>query len=416
MPDILSESREAINEIDREMARLFQRRMETVSRLAAYKESQGLPIYDPKREEQLIAANSQLITDDTLRGYYRSFLRHTLSVSKAYQQQKRHEGCVMLRLGENSCPIYPVKGGLKDAARYFDLNRRVLIVTDEGVPEEYAGLLAAQCQFPTVVRLPQGEGTKCFSSVQYLLHKMLENGFTRADCCIALGGGVMTDLTGLAAALYMRGIDCYYAPTTLLAQVDAAIGGKTAVNLSGLKNEAGLFSQPKAVLVDVSLLDTLSPRHMANGMAEAIKMALVLDRNAFARIENGAPVEDIIHDALLIKRRIVEADEKEQGLRQVLNFGHTLGHAIESASGRLHGECVAAGILPMCGGAIRPRVAAVLAKYGLRTEIPCDRESVLAALTHDKKSTGKTVTLVKCDEIGTFRLEQCPLEELEKLL
>ena len=236
-----------------------------------------------------------------------------------------------MNLGSHSYDIFVERGILRRAGELLNLNRRVLVVTDDGVPPEYAQALAARCAHAVVETLPQGEASKSFAMLERLCTRMLQEGFTRADCVAAVGGGVVGDLAGFAAAAYMRGIDFYNIPTTLLSQVDSSIGGKVAVNLDGVKNCVGAFHQPRRVLIDPDTLATLPPRQLANGMAEAVKMALTSDAALFALFERGEErerLEEVIVSSLRIKQSVVEQDEKETGLRRVLNFGHTLGHGI----------------------------------------------------------------------------------------
>ncbi len=303
---------------------------------------------------------------------------------------------------------------LRRAGEILPLNRRVLVVTDSGVPKEYVETVCAQCAAPTAVTLPSGEETKSFSSLQTLCRVMLEKGFTRTDAVVAVGGGVIGDLAGFAASVYMRGIDFFNCPTTLLSQVDSSIGGKTAVNFEGVKNVIGTFYQPSAVLIDPLTLDTLPKRQIASGMAEVIKMAATFDADLFEALENGnLPIEEIIARALRIKARVVEADTREAGLRRVLNFGHTVGHGIESAEGLgglTHGECVALGMLVMSGGEMRERIRRVLKKWGLPTEIHADVSKVLEALSHDKKASGDRISVITCDAPGSYSIETLPME------
>lgn len=310
--------------------------------------------------------------------------------------------------------VHIERGILRRAGEILPLNRRVLVVTDSGVPKEYAETVCAQCAAPTAVTLPSGEETKSFSSLQTLCRVMLEKGFTRTDAVIAVGGGVIGDLAGFAASVYMRGIDFFNFPTTLLSQVDSSIGGKTAVNFEGVKNVIGTFYQPSAVLIDPLTLDTLPKRQIASGMAEVIKMAATFDADLFESLENGnLPIEEIIARALQIKARVVEADTREAGLRRVLNFGHTVGHGIESAEGLgglTHGECVALGMLVMSGGEMRERIRRVLKKWGLPTEIHADISKVLEALSHDKKASGDRISVITCDAPGSYSIETLPME------
>ena len=206
----------------------------------------------------------------------------------------------------------------------------------------------------------------------------------------------------------MRGIDFYNIPTTLLSQIDSSIGGKTAINLGGVKNIVGAFYQPKKVLIDPDLLKTLPPRQIANGMAEAIKMSLTSDKELFELFETQdieRNLEKIILRSLNIKKSVVEQDEKEAGLRKILNFGHTVGHGIESTSELYHGEAVALGMLPMCGEALRPRVVEVLKKCNLYRKPQYDWDRITQAAFHDKKADGGSVTVTLVNEPGTYELK-----------
>jgi 3-dehydroquinate synthase len=262
-----------------------------------------------------------------------------------------------------------------------------------------------------------GEASKSLPVFERLCRTMLSEGFTRKDCVVAVGGGVVGDLAGFAAASYMRGIDFYNIPTTLLSQVDSSIGGKVAVNFEGIKNILGAFYQPAAVLIDPATLDTLDSRQFASGMAEAIKMALTFDADFFETLESGnASIEQIIWHSLECKRKVVEEDEKESGLRKVLNFGHTIGHAIESMGGLLHGECVAIAMLPMAAPALRPRIAKVLKQYHLPTAWQGKPQELFAAAGHDKKTNAKGVSVVTLPAVGSFAFEQWSLEKLQQVM
>lgn len=312
---------------------------------------------------------------------------------------------------DNGCyDIVLERGSLKKAGQLLELDRRVLVVTDEGVPPEYAGCVASQCREAIVVTVPRGEGSKSFEQLERLLSAMLEASFTRGDCVVAVGGGVVGDLSGFAASCYMRGIDFYNIPTTLLAQVDSSVGGKTAVNFGGVKNIVGAFYQPKKVIIDPGTLKTLERRQLMAGLAEAIKMAATSSAELFEIIEKSedldADLPEIIRRSLCIKRDVVEQDPKENGLRRILNFGHTVGHAVEGFNkGKLlHGECVALGMPPMCSGEALERVTKVLKKYGLPTEIEQSADELMPYLKHDKKMTADLVKVVLVDKIGQFRI------------
>ncbi len=244
---------------------------------------------------------------------------------------------LQFRQGQCVYDITIARGALLRAAELFDLKRKILVVTGEGVPQQYAKALLSQCPEGWFLTIPEGEANKTPASVEFILNSLLEHGFTRGDAVVAVGGGVTGDTAGFAAACYMRGIDWYNVPTTLLSQADSSIGGKTGVNLQGVKNIVGAFHQPSGVIIDPDTLDTLSPRLFAEGLAEIIKMAATSDATLFETLENAEDLrpimEQVLASALSIKLAVVEADPTEKGLRAVLNFGHTIGHAIEGASG-----------------------------------------------------------------------------------
>lgn len=315
------------------------------------------------------------------------------------------------------------KGAIENVQNYLKKDySKALIVTDSGVPQIYSKKVSQSVKNSIIHVFPQGESNKNFDTFKQICQKLLSEGFSRNDCVIAVGGGVTGDMAGFAAACYMRGIDFYNVPTTLLSQVDSSIGGKTAIDLDSIKNIIGAFYQPKAVVIDPLVLSTLSERHLKNGLAESIKMAVTFDESLFEIFENGdieENIEKIIEKSLLIKRAVVQEDEKEAGLRKVLNFGHTIGHGIESSVGLgelYHGECVALGMIAMCEKEIRQRVVDVLNKVGLPTQFDYDKQKVFEALTHDKKASGDTVTVVKSGKIGSFYFEQLPIDSLKSYL
>ncbi len=318
---------------------------------------------------------------------------------------------ITMNLGQDSYDIIVARGLLTNAGRHLNLNRRVLIVTDTGVPAQYANTVAKQCKESVICTVQSGEDSKSLATFEKLLQALLDSGFSRKDCVVAVGGGVVGDLAGFVASAYMRGIDFYNIPTTLLSQIDSSIGGKTAINFGGVKNIVGAFYQPKKVLIDPELLSTLPERQIANGLAEAIKMSLTSDKELFHIFENQdieSHMDDIIIRSLNIKKNVVEQDEKEAGLRKILNFGHTIGHGIESSEGMshlYHGECVALGMLPMCSEAIRPRVMAVLKKCNLYRQMQYDWDKITEAAFHDKKANGDTVTVTIVNEVGHFELK-----------
>jgi len=327
-----------------------------------------------------------------------------------------------MNLGANSYDIIIEHGSLAKASEYLNLNRKVLIVTDDGVPSVYADTVAAQCKSPVKAVVARGEESKGFPTLERLCRLMLENGFTRTDAVVAVGGGVVGDLSGFAAASFMRGIDFYNIPTTLLSEVDSSIGGKTAINLGGVKNIIGAFHQPKRVLIDPDVLKTLPKRQIANGLAEAIKMAATFDAELFRFLETQdieQNLDTVIERSLMIKKSVVERDERESGLRRVLNFGHTIGHGIESYEelhGLYHGECVALGMIPMCRGEVRERILAVLKRAGLPTDLHFDADRVYEAVTHDKKADGDRINVIYVPEIGSYEMKKVSLSDFRQTI
>ena len=330
---------------------------------------------------------------------------------------------IRMELGLNSYNIELERGIISRASEYLDLNRKVMIVTDVGVPSSYAKLIAEQCKEAYIKVLPQGEANKTLQSVEVVLKEMLEKQFSRKDCVVAVGGGLIGDLAGVVASLYMRGLDFYNIPTTLLAQVDSSIGGKTAVNLDGIKNVVGAFYQPKGVLIDPETLNTLSERLLLNGLMEALKMGITNNAElvaVFQKKDWKKHIDEIIEKSLLIKKHVVEQDEKESHLRKILNFGHTIGHGFESAAhGKyLHGECVAIGMLYMVSQKLKDRLLKIYDNLGF--DVPetseFDMNEVKEAILHDKKASAASCSVVYAEEIGQAQIMEWSMEQvLERL-
>ncbi|MGN0942269.1 MULTISPECIES: 3-dehydroquinate synthase [Fusobacterium] len=328
-----------------------------------------------------------------------------------------------IELREKSYDIHIEKGILHKIKEYINLDRKVMIVTDKGVPEKYMNIVKAQCPNGYSIAVEQGEGAKSFKVFEEVCRKLLDLGFHRNDLIIALGGGVIGDLAGFAAASYMRGIDFINIPTTTLSQIDSSIGGKTAINLGDTKNIIGAFYQPKGVFIDLEVLKTLPERHYYNGLVEALKAGLIYDRELFEIFENkniDENLQEIIYRALLVKKDVVEKDEKEENLRKILNFGHTVGHGIEGffhLKDVLHGEGVAMGMLPMIEDEeLRERTKKILKKMNIDTDIKYDREKVFELMLKDKKSDQDKITLVKVKELGKAELVKVPIEKCKNYL
>ena len=307
---------------------------------------------------------------------------------------------------------------LNNVSEYLSLQRKVLILTDDGVPSEYVLKISSQCLNPIIVTVKQGEQSKNIDNYQLVMKTLIEHGFTRTDCLVSIGGGVVGDLGGFISSTYMRGIDFYNIPTTLLSQVDSSIGGKTAIDYNGIKNIIGSFYTPKCVLIDSNTLKTLDKRQLHAGLVEAIKMACTCSSSLFEIISKSKNLEndidEIIFQSLQIKQKIVEEDLEEKGLRRVLNFGHTLGHIIESASNYnlLHGECVGIGMLSFSSDKARKQIKKLLKKYNLPTSYDLSLKDIEEYLIHDKKKTGDYIWIVSVENIGSYELKKIKIDEL----
>ncbi|MCF0178027.1 MAG: 3-dehydroquinate synthase [Bacteroidales bacterium] len=315
------------------------------------------------------------------------------------------------------------KGALHHIEQYLPTDGKTLIVTDSGVPSQYAEMVASKVEEPYIFTIPSGESSKSIENWSNILSFMTEKRFTRTDRIVSVGGGVVCDLAGFAAATFMRGISFYNIPTTLLSQLDSSIGGKTAVNFGGIKNIAGAFHHPAKVIIDPALLETLDTRNLLNGLVEGIKMAATSDAELFAMIEKSDCLEqikeqlpEIIYKALKIKKSIVEADPNEKGVRKILNFGHTVGHAIEAAGkGKyLHGEAVGIGMLYFAEGEAQTRIKAILEKLSLPTECNFDNNLLREYIMHDKKAAGELITIIKVAKPGEYEMCKVKIGELMK--
>lgn len=328
---------------------------------------------------------------------------------------------IPVRLGERSYTVVIERGALARKTAGWNFDRKALVLTDSGVPKAYAEAVAAFCREPYIETVPMGESSKAFGTLERVLSAMLEHGFSRGDCLVTVGGGVVGDLGGFAASMYMRGIDFYNVPTTVLSAVDASVGGKTAIDFHGFKNIVGAFCQPKGVLIDPETFRTLPDRQVSNGLCEAVKTGMIMDKALFELFETDYPMahlDEIVTRSVSCKRDVVERDEKESDLRRILNFGHTIGHGIENAAGGAlyHGECVALGMLPMCSDAAKARLLPVLQKLNLPTRIDLDPAAVYAAMLHDKKTTKGGIGVVRVERIGACRIETVRPERLLPLI
>ena len=324
--------------------------------------------------------------------------------------------------------------------------RKAAIVTDSNAGPLYAHIVReslAADGFDTAMHVfPAGEEHKTLATYGQILDFLATEELDRSDVVIALGGGVTGDMAGFAAATYMRGIAYVQMPTTLLAMVDSSVGGKCAVDLSCGKNLAGAFWQPAAVIADVGCLGTLTPEQLADGCGEVVKHAAIADHNLFEVLEKTPLTFDLLTSDLgraaaiiarnvEIKRDVVVSDERETGIRKLLNFGHSIGHAIEACSRYTigHGTCVAQGMVAMARGARRAgwnahdleddvaeRIDALCRAHGLATACPFGADELFEAALHDKKRRGTTIDLVIPHSIGAASIERCDLEQLRAII
>lgn len=303
------------------------------------------------------------------------------------------------------------------------------------VPAVEASLRSAGLEVTTIT-FPAGEEHKRLSTLGGILERMAVAGLTRSDAVVALGGGVTGDMGGLAAALYQRGIQVVQVPTSLLAMVDSSVGGKTAVDLEAGKNLAGAFLQPSLVVADIDCLATVSPELLRDSCGEMIKHGVLADEKLFERLRLEPVCEPgfdpdklvgIVARNVEIKRDVVDEDERENGRRQTLNLGHTIGHAIEAASDFSlgHGSCVAAGLccvarasarLGWCSQDVADRIVECVEAYGLPTNTRIDHDTLLDYASRDKKRRSDGVTLVIPTRIGEVELRKVSLEELRRVI
>ena len=316
---------------------------------------------------------------------------------------------------------------------------KIAIITDSHVGPLYASLLQKSLEKEglavAVLTFPAGEESKNLKTLGSLYGGLAEAGLTRSDAVVALGGGVTGDMGGLAAATFLRGIAFIQVPTSLLATVDSSVGGKVAIDLPGGKNLVGAFYQPKAVFIDPDLLKTLPVRYLHDGLAEVIKYGCIMDKELFMsleKIQNDtellARADEIIETCCNIKARIVEHDEFDTGERMLLNFGHTLGHAVEKTfrfDKYSHGEGVGIGMvlltrrsekLGLTESGVADRIAALLQKFHLPVTVDMQQEDFLQAIALDKKKRGSHLTLILVKNIGESFLQKVEFRELTQYL
>ncbi len=353
---------------------------------------------------------------------------------------------VNVGLGERSYPILIKKNliaGIGLDLQQRNIAKRYGVISDDYVAELYGDKLMASLRQAGIeaelITFPRGEASKHLETIAALASTLANRGFDRKDCLIALGGGVTGDITGFLAGIYMRGIPFVQVPTTLLAQVDSSVGGKTGVDIPQGKNLVGVFYQPKAVYIDIDVLQTLPHAELQGGLAEVIKYGVIVDKEFFEYIEkNRQDILSLKDDVIIkvvarcceLKAWVVEQDECEGGLRRILNFGHTIGHAVEAASGfkLIHGLAVAIGMrtaadLAVKGGHLTAeessRISTLIQDYGMSVQVPPEynRQKIKEYLQADKKTVGGRVFFVLPTAIGAVTItDQVGEKDIDSVL
>jgi 3-dehydroquinate synthase len=307
---------------------------------------------------------------------------------------------------------------------------KTIFITDDNILRHYAADLP---NLPTII-IGTGEQYKTMETLQLIFDKLVEYEADRSTYIVGIGGGIVCDVCGFAASVYMRGLRFGFVSTTLLSQVDASVGGKNGVNFRGYKNMLGVFNQPDFVICDISMLGSLDDREFRAGFAEIIKAAAIKDSALFSYLETHHKealrhkpevIEKLVFDSVMIKSAVVEADELEKGERKILNFGHTFAHALEHLTGMLHGEAVSIGMVLAASLSVKfgyllqseaMRITQLLSMFGLPVSIETDFKPVLDAMKKDKKREGKYIRMILLDRIGNALVHKISFENLEKMI
>lgn len=344
----------------------------------------------------------------------------------------------MKKIRVNTSKVYDVlieRGSIKECGNYINdiaKSKKTAIITDDIVEKLYGDIVRESLSNNgfehTTFVFKNGEASKSLSVLSDIYDFLCESNITRNDIVIALGGGVVGDITGLAAATFLRGIEFVQIPTTLLAQIDSSVGGKTAIDIRGGKNLVGSFKQPALVICDSDTLQTLTPEILSDGMAEAIKYGMIRDKKLFELIEKhdlnniNEVMDELVYKCIDIKREVVENDEFDRGGRMILNFGHTIGHAIEgyhNYTNYTHGKGVAAG---MCYITRRfaPELAGRLENCVKTYKLPTDSEASMRELipfcSKDKKCETSNINYIVCAEIGKAEIRKTTVTEFGRLM
>ncbi len=348
---------------------------------------------------------------------------------------------ITVDVGHTKYPLYIERGTLNHSGKYIKKaypKAKAVIISDENVYPLYGGKVIKSLKQEDVcvetIVLPAGEKTKTHEKLLRVYDELVKLGIQKSDVIVSLGGGVIGDLAGYAAATYLRGVGFVQIPTTLLAQVDSSIGGKVAVNLSSGKNLVGAFYHPALVIIDSDTLKTLKDEDFASGMAEAIKTGAIADAKLFELIEkNGGRkkaieiIDEIVASCCKIKADVVRQDELDNGLRMILNFGHTLGHAIEKQPGNTmtHGQAVAVGMtvfsklgenLNITEIGTSDRIKKVSSAFGLPYDTDADKQKLVEVMARDKKIRDGELNVVLIEKIGKAMIHKVPISQIGDLI
>ena len=316
------------------------------------------------------------------------------------------------------------KGLINNIEKYIDFTEyeNILVITDDNIPSTYLKKMNIKDKQTYSYMINHGESSKCFETYSEILKFLIEKDFSRHDLIIALGGGVVGDLAGFVASTYKRGIDFINIPLSLLSMVDSSIGGKNAINLGNVKNAIGSFYSPKKVLIDLDCLDSLPNKEFTNGLMEALKCALLMDSELFRLFQENdkntirSHIEEVIVRSLKVKSQIIEEDYLEKNIRRYLNFGHTIGHALELNQQILHGEAVDVGML--CYTKIPGvNLREILRKYInidslVEKAILIKRNTLKSSILNDKKACSDHVSIIIVNEIGKPEIIEKNVEEI----
>ena len=322
-----------------------------------------------------------------------------------------------VNFGTSKYPVYIADNIIKTLQH---IPGDLLLITDTNIPKDKITTIQTQLSPKHTITLPPGENSKSLKTYESIIQTLLEKDFTKSTTIIACGGGVVGDLSGFIASTFYRGIDYIQIPTTLLAMADSSIGSKVALNINHNKNIIGAFYHPKAVYIDPTFLTSLPKRHLANGYAEIIKMALIKDASLYKALQdNTIPFETLITKALTIKKALVEQDPYDTSQRHLLNYGHTIGHALETHHypTYLHGECIATGMKCMARNTpIESSLTTLFEKYDISTTIPYDKETLFKHIKHDKKRLGETITIALVEKPGNGFIKTININDIKQYL